>query len=339
MRIKRVGLNNALKAGDRVLVTGAAGFIGSHLVDSLIADGIKVYAMDSFINGKQENVNRAVEFFPGSIQAVDLYSLPENPSVIFHLAAVGSVPRSIAEPRLAHENNVSAFFDILEYAARLPNQPKVIFASSSSIYGDIPSEVKIEYRTGSALSPYAATKQIDEVYANVFARSYGLYCVALRLFNVFGPRQRFDSEYAAVIPTWISAMLDNRPVRIAGGWDRGRDFTPVSEVVKAFRVAADAELVRRYEAFNIGCGQMITLETVFAMLRELTGSKCQPVFMSERPGDVRSSIADTTRAQRLLDFRASCTPTQLKRHLRETVKWVKSEKDRMREMGLRETYQ
>ena len=222
--------------------------------------------------------------------------------VVFHLAAHGSVPKSIRYPMLTYGNNVSAFINLLEAIRESQRKPRLVFASSSSIYGDCPSVMKREADQGSALSPYAASKQTMESYAKLYAHVYGIQIVGLRYFNVFGPRQRADSAYAAVIPSWTAAMLRGDPVVIYGDGNHQRDFTPVSEVVWATRSAAEANL-SGCTFLNVGMGNLTSLRFLSSQLGELTGFKGETLFSSPRGGDVVASGADVTRLRQVLGER------------------------------------
>lgn len=315
----------------KAIVTGCAGFIGSHLTDSLLASGWEVIGVDNLSTGLRRNVPSLrpdFEFFEmdvGTMAATGrlLYEM-QNADVVYHLAALGSVPRSIEEPVAAHSSNVNAFVGLLESARLLKTRPRIVFASSSSVYGDCPRIMKRESDSGTALSPYAATKQAMEIYARVFAQTYGLNIVGLRYFNVFGPRQRPDSAYAAVIPAWSAAMLRGAPVMINGQGQHKRDFTPVADVVRATRAAGtclmDAGVCR---IFNVGCGRLVSLQELFVALSEITGYKRDPFIGFPRPGDVFESGADTTLLEHALGFKPDGSQETFKMRLKEVIDWMR----------------
>jgi len=227
---------------------------------------------------------------------------------VLHQAALGSVPRSMADPIGTHENNVNGFVNML-LAARDAKVKRFVYASSSSVYGDDPALPKVEQNAGQPLSPYAATKAINEVYAGVFARCFGLACIGLRYFNVFGPRQDPDGAYAAVIPRWIAALLQRRPIEIYGDGETSRDFCFIENVVQANLLAATTDNPAALnEVFNIALGETTTLNELFRLiqhaLRRADPSlpEQKPIYKDFRPGDVRHSHADISKAQRLLGY-------------------------------------
>lgn len=321
----------------RALVTGCAGFIGSHLTESLIADDWDVIGIDNLSTGLESNLANiprgALDFYHDAItnlaQVGQLDASLEECDVVFHLAALGSVPRSIEDPFSSHEANVDSFVELLEAMRRLDRRPRLVFASSSSIYGDCPRMTKRETDTGFAISPYAATKQVMETYARIYAQTYGLNIVGLRYFNVYGPRQRADSAYAAVIPTWTNAMLAGAPVTVFGtGNVPRRDFTAVADVVRATRKAGavlmDAGI---YRAFNVGCGRTVSIREIFDTLAELTGYRHPPVLSLARAGDIVESCADTTLMEHALGFKPDGSTEALRRNLHDVVEWMRRNAD------------
>jgi nucleoside-diphosphate-sugar epimerase len=308
--------------GSRVMVTGGAGFIGSHLVDRLLGDGHDVVALDDLSTGSRENLATAagaVEFIEGDIRDLNaLRTAADGADVVFHLAALPSVPRSIKSPTDSHGVNATGTLNVL-IAARDANVRRVIYASSSSIYGDTPELPKREDMTPLPLSPYAVSKLAGELYCRTFHHVYGLETVALRYFNVFGPRQCSDSEYAAVIPKFIQRLLDGEATQIFGDGEQTRSFAYVADVVEASVRAATAPASG--ETVNIAGGERITINQLDAMLRELvpTESAGEPVYGPPRAGDVRHSYADLSKAERLLGYEAR---TPLEEGLRETVAWL-----------------
>jgi UDP-N-acetylglucosamine 4-epimerase len=304
----------------RWLVTGAAGFIGSHLVERLLKLGQAVTGLDDFSTGHRANVAAAVaaagpagagrfELVEGDIRDPEACRRAmAGVELVLHQAALGSVPRSIKDPIATHEVNVTGTLRVLQ-AAREANVRRVVFASSSSVYGDHPALPKVEETVGRALSPYAASKRADEVYAGAFGACYGLEVIALRYFNVFGARQDPNGPYAAVIPLWFAGLLRGGEVIIHGDGETSRDFCYVDNVVQANLLAATtprAEAVG--QAFNVACGQRTTLNELFALIRERvarlepSAAGREPVRRPFRPGDIRHSLADVGKARSLLGY-------------------------------------
>jgi UDP-N-acetylglucosamine 4-epimerase len=320
----------------RWLVTGAAGFIGSGLVLELLSNGQSVAGLDNFSTGKRANLEdvraRAGEgnwkrfvMHEGDIRDLDACRRAcSEAELVLHQAALGSVPRSIADPVTSHESNVDGTLNML-LAARDAGARRFVFASSSSVYGDEPNLPKIESRTGRLLSPYAVTKAAGERYVEVFGHVYGLPVVSLRYFNVFGPRQDPDGPYAAVIPRWIAALLHGRTVQIFGDGETSRDFCYVANAVQANLLAALTEDAAALgETFNIAVGERATLNELFDLVRERLArhspaiAQARPEYGDFRPGDVRHSLADISKAERLLGYR----PTHsLRGGLDESMGW------------------
>lgn len=307
------------------LVTGAAGFIGSHLVERLLTLDQRVIGIDNFSTGSAKNVERVREsvasersarytFFEQDIRdrrgLCDLVA-QHVPGVILHQAALGSVPRSIAEPVASHESNVDGFINVLE-AARLSKVQRVVYASSSSVYGDIGEGPKTEESIGNCLSPYAATKRINEVYAQVYGRVYGMETVGLRYFNVFGPRQDPNGPYAAVIPRWLSALSRKEAVVIFGDGSTSRDFCYVANVVQANIQAATVKSSSAAinKVVNIACGRTTTLLQLEQILRNAVADALglspedlpKPRFEAFRKGDIAHSLADISLAREELGY-------------------------------------
>jgi UDP-glucose 4-epimerase len=289
------------------LVTGGAGFIGSHLVERLLADGGEVRILDNFSTGSEANLpflerHRArVEIVKG-----DLRDLPtveraaRGAAVIFHQAAMRSVPRSVADPLGANENNVTGTLHVLEAARRLGIR-RVVYASSSSVYGDRPDLPKREDQPPAPISPYAVSKAAGEQYAAVWSRLYGVETVGLRYFNVFGPRQDPASEYAAVIPRFILWGLRGEPLEVHGDGTQSRDFTYIDNVVHANLLAARAEGVGGL-VFNVGCGQRVSLLDVAGKIEKLLGRPLTRRHTPGRAGDVPHTLAALDRAEKLLGY-------------------------------------
>ena len=319
----------------RALVTGAAGFIGSHITDALVGGGAEVSVIDSLETGSIANlsdypIKRGVYQALQNIPLQSLIEIVESVDVIFHQAALGSVPRSIITPARTFDNNVVAFVHLLEAVRRSYNKPRVVFASSSSVYGDVPTSLKVESTTGNAVSPYAASKQAKEIYGRIYARTFNLRVVALRYFNVFGARQRVG-EYAAVIPTWIEAMVKNEQVVINGDGNTARDFTPVRRVVTANLCAASATLYKHFDEFNVSGGNLITLNDLFKVLARITSYKKSPVYVEERKGDIRGSVGDQEKIQKHLAVGGKLSLNDLNDCLEETVRYYRSQMELAKE--------
>jgi UDP-glucose 4-epimerase len=286
------------------LVTGGAGFIGSHLVEALVERGHAVRVFDNFSTGNPGNlaaVRDAVEVIDGDLS--DRAAVAEamrGVEVVFHQAALASVPRSVADPLATHEACVNGTLHLL-LAARDAGVRRVVYAASSSAYGNSERLPKRESDATGPLSPYAVAKLAGEHYCAAFTQVYGLETVRLRYFNVFGPRQPPDSPYAAVIPRFLEAMLAGRPPRLHGDGQQSRDFTYVADVVQANLRAAQAPGVCG-KVYNIACGRRTSLLELVAKINALLGTDIEPVHDAPRPGDVRHSLADISRAQEDLGY-------------------------------------
>ncbi len=288
----------------RALVTGGGGFIGSHVVDRLLEVGHEVRVLDNFATGRRENllhVSDAVELVEGDIQSYErVHTAIRGCDVVLHQAALPSVPRSVQDPLTSNAVNVIGTLNVL-LAARDADVRRVVFASSSSIYGATLDLPKSERLPTLPISPYAVAKLAGEGYCRTFHEVYGLETVALRYFNVFGPRQDPLSQYAAVIPNFIFAALrDGRP-RVFGDGDQSRDFTYVTNVVQANLLAIDAAGIAG-QTFNIACGEGISLNQVLEELRRQTGAALEVEHLDARPGDVRHSLADISLAREHLNY-------------------------------------
>lgn len=288
----------------KALVTGGAGFIGSHLVDALLERGWEVRVLDDLSTGKPANLKQAmsqIEWLQADIR--DFAALQEacqGVDVVFHLAALGSVPRSIAEPILSNQVNLDGTLHVLT-AARDAGVRRVVYSASSSVYGNTPSLPKHEGMTPTPLSPYAVTKYVGELYLKVFHQLYGLEGVGLRYFNIFGPRQDPESQYAAVIPKFVAALMAGQAPTIFGDGLTSRDFTYVANAVQANLLAADAPKAAG-AVVNIACGERFTLNELAAGLNRLLGTSLEPVYGPERAGDVKHSLADIGQARELLGY-------------------------------------
>jgi UDP-glucose 4-epimerase len=282
----------------KVVVTGGGGFIGSHLGARLASLGHDVRVLDNFATGRRSNVQamaRDVELLEGDIQSYErVHNAVRGCEVVFHQAALPSVPRSVQDPLTSNATNVIGTLNVL-LAARDEGVRRVLFASSSSVYGTNPTLPKSEELAPEPISPYAVAKLACEGYCRSFGEVYGLEAISLRYFNVFGPRQDPRSQYAAVIPNFISALLAGERPTIFGDGEQSRDFTYVENVVDANVQAMDApEAAGR--VYNVACGERITLNQLFGELRDLIGREVEPIYTDPRPGDVRHSLADVSRA-------------------------------------------
>jgi UDP-glucose 4-epimerase len=304
------------------LVTGGGGFIGSHIAATLVERGRRVRVLDNFATGRRENLAQImadIELIEGDVaDPQTARRAVAGVEIVFHQAAIPSVPRSIADPMSVHHNNTLGTLQIL-LAARDAGVKRVVFASSSSIYGDSPTLPKREDMPPAPKSPYAATKLAGEVYCQSFTDSYGLETVSLRYFNVFGPRQDPLSEYAAVIPKFITALLAGQPPTIYGDGQQTRDFTYISNVVEANLLAAEAPAASG-RVFNMACGKRISLLELVAILNDICKTNLRPEHTAPRPGDVLHSLADITLAQEVLGYKAT---TSLEEGLRQTVAWYR----------------
>jgi len=308
------------------LVTGGAGFIGSHICERLIRDGHRVRVLDNFSSGKATNLESfkdEVDVVRGDIRhAKTVADAMKDVHVVFHEAALGSVPRSVEDPLTTHEVNLTGTLNVL-MAARDAGVSRVVYASSSSVYGDTVELPKHEEMTPRPLSPYALSKLAGEHYIKVFKQVYGFEAVALRYFNIFGPRQDPESHYAAVIPKFVTALLEGRTPVIFGDGNQSRDFTFVENVVEANLLAAEADKVAD-EAFNVACGGRYSLLELLARLKALIGSDTEPVHEAARAGDVRDSQASIEAAKQALGYRVL---VDFDEGLRRTVEWYKSQAD------------
>lgn len=306
------------------LVTGAAGFIGSNLVESLLRLGQQVTGLDNFATGHRHNLEMVREavgqeawsrfsFIEGDIRNTDdcaracAGAAGGGVDFVLHQAALGSVSRSIDNPITSNEVNVTGFLNML-VAARDAKVKRFVYAASSSTYGDHPDLPKIEDRIGSPLSPYAVTKYVNELYANVFGRTYGMESIGLRYFNVFGPRQDPNGAYAAVIPQWVAALIRNDELRINGDGETSRDFCYIDNVVQANLLSALAGGEAANQVYNVAVNDRTSLNQLYGMMRELLRERFphldahQPQYVDFRRGDVRHSQADITKAATLLGY-------------------------------------
>jgi len=318
------------------LVTGAAGFIGSHLVEQLLGLDQKVVGLDNFSTGKRENlalVREAVgearwksfRFIEGDIRSLDTCAAAcDSVDVVLHQAGLGSVPRSIDKPLRTHDSNVNGFLNML-LAARDAGAARMVYASSSAVYGDHPGMPKVESELGRAMSPYGLSKRINELYADVFAACYGFRSVGLRYFNVFGPRQDPDGPYASVIPAWIGALLRGEPAYVNGDGSCARDYCHVDNVVQANLLAATVDNPQALgQSYNVAVGEQTTLNELFEIMRSSLAARlpqlaqARPVHRAPRRGDMLLSRADVAKAVRLLGYRPKF---DLRCGLEQTIDW------------------
>ncbi len=312
-------------SGLSFLVTGGAGFIGSHIVEYLLLKGAgKIRVLDNYSTGSPANIlafrkHPSFEVIEGDIRDLDTCrKAVEGMEYVLHQAALGSVPRSIKEPVKTNEVNISGFLNML-VAARDANVKRMVYAASSSTYGDHEALPKEEDKIGNPLSPYAVTKYVNELYAGVFSRTYDFHTIGMRYFNVFGPRQDPQGPYAAVIPLFIKAALQNTAASINGDGETSRDFTFVENVVQA-NIKALFAPINRHEIVNIACGDKTSLNELWKMISRDLSIDIPPVYAPDRKGDIKHSLASIKKAQRLLSYEPLIT---MQEGLKATIAWGK----------------
>jgi UDP-N-acetylglucosamine 4-epimerase len=314
----------------RILVTGGAGFIGSNLVESLLKNPQVelVRILDNLATGTIKNIEEFVsnpkfEFLEGDIRNYEAcLKATDGIDLVSHQAALGSVPRSINDPLTTNEVNISGTLNIFT-AAKENRIKRVVYAASSSTYGDHPGLPKVEDAIGNPLSPYAVTKYVNELYAKVYANAYGLQTIGLRYFNVFGPKQNPAGPYAAVIPLFIKAVLDNEPPTINGDGEHSRDFTYVANAVHANECALFTQNAKAVnEVYNVAIGERTSLNQLFEMIKEVAGSDLAPKYGPERRGDVKHSLADISKAKELMTYHPSVS---IKQGLKTTFEWYRQQ--------------
>jgi len=304
------------------VVTGGGGFIGSHIVEELLRRNEIVRVIDNFSTGKWENI----EPFEGGAEIIEAdiaegKNLPrflEGADYVIHQAAIPSVPKSILDPVKSHHANVNGTLQLLN-ASREANVKRVVYASSSSVYGDSPTLPKHEGMMPNPLSPYGAQKLFAEIYCQVFSRAYGLETVSLRYFNVFGPRQDSTSQYSGVLALFIPAVLQSKRPTIYGDGLQSRDFTYVQNVVEANLVACTVPGVAG-QVFNVACGDRITVNSMLQQINKITGKDIAPIYADPRPGDIKHSQADITRAKEHLGYQPKIS---FEEGLRNTIEWYR----------------
>jgi nucleoside-diphosphate-sugar epimerase len=305
------------------LVTGGAGFIGSNIVDELLRRGERVRVLDNFSTGREQNVADfagRVDLIRGDVREEETVDAAvKGVDYVLHQAALASVPRSIADPTSNNQVNAQGTLNIL-IAAKRHGVKRVVYASSSSVYGDSEELPKVESMMPNPKSPYAVAKLAAEYYCRVYGELHGLPTVSLRYFNVFGPRQDPGSQYSAVIPLFVKALLEGKRPNIYGDGETSRDFTFISNVVNANLLACAAN-VTGARVYNIACGGRYTLNQLFAALRERIGSRVEPVYGPARPGDVKHSMADIARIQKDLGYQVGVS---FEEGIDRTVQWYQT---------------
>lgn len=306
------------------LITGGAGFIGSNIIEYLLKYGAKrVRILDNFSTGLRRNIepflnNQNFELIEGDIRDLQTcVRAVEGIDFVSHQAALGSVPRSIEDPITTNAVNISGFLNMLT-AAKNAGVKRLIYAASSSTYGDHPGLPKIEDKIGNPLSPYAVTKYVNELYGSVYSKVYNFHTIGLRYFNVFGPRQNPNGQYAAVIPLFIEAALNKKAPVINGDGETSRDFTFVENAVEANIKALFAENIIRHEVLNIAFGEQITLNELWKHISNLTGTDIYPDYAPERKGDVKHSLANIGKAKALINYNPKVS---VKEGLKSAIEW------------------
>ncbi|MBI4962210.1 MAG: NAD-dependent epimerase/dehydratase family protein [Desulfomonile tiedjei] len=318
------------KGNKRILITGGAGFIGSHLVEGSLELGYQVRVLDNFSTGRRANLeglgnarwkpNKDFELIEGDIRDMEaVHRATTGMDAVLHQAALGSVPRSVEDPITTQQVNADGTLNVF-LAARDCSVSRVVYASSSSVYGDSEVLPKREGQEGLPLSPYALTKRVNEDYGRLFKGLYAFETVGLRYFNVYGPRQDPESDYAAVIPRFVKALVSGRQPVIFGTGEQSRDFTYVKDVVAANLLALDAPAEACGAGYNIGRGERTTLLELLRTLQELLGTQIEPRHDAPRPGDVMHSLADTSLAAKMLGFTAG---HDLRQGLGESITWYR----------------
>jgi len=310
------------------LITGGAGFIGSNIVTYLMKyNAGKVVVLDNLSNGYLSNIEQFIgqpnfEFIEGDITDLETCKMAlKGVDYVSHQAALGSVPRSIENPLATHLANATGFLNVLT-AAKESDVKRIVFASSSSVYGDSKELPKVEENIGKQLSPYAVSKHTKELYAKVFADVYGLDVIGLRYFNIFGPNQNPSGPYAAAIPLFMDAVLKNKAPFINGDGEQSRDFTFVENAVQANIKSLLSDKEVKGKIINIACGGRVTINELFNSIKNIVGNDIQPIYREDRPGDVKDSLANISLAQNLIDYNPS---VGIDEGLSITIDWFKKE--------------
>jgi UDP-N-acetylglucosamine 4-epimerase len=313
----------------KILVTGGAGFIGCNLVEALLnkPEVTSVRVLDNLATGTTRNIepflsDSRFEFMEGDIRSYDTcVEACAGINAISHQAALGSVPRSINDPLTTNEVNITGTLNIFT-AAKESGIRRVVYAASSSTYGDHPGLPKVEDRIGNPLSPYAVTKYANELYAKVYASAYGMELIGLRYFNIFGPKQNLQGPYAAVIPLFIKAILNNEPPVMNGDGEHSRDFTFVANAVQSNILSLFTQKKEALnQVYNIACGVQTSLNELFEMLKAIAGSDLAPKYGPERKGDVKHTLADISKAATLLQYQPE---VDIREGLKQTFEWYRS---------------
>jgi UDP-N-acetylglucosamine 4-epimerase len=307
------------------LVTGAAGFIGSHLVEYLLQHNAKkIIGIDNLSNGNENNIANFLPYKNFSFHKADItdfntcVTFCNQADFVLHQAALGSIPRSIANPLDTHASNATGFLNLLE-AARKSGVKRMVYASSSSVYGDNVDLPKVEHKTGKPLSPYAVSKVTNELYAHTYAQIHKMQVIGLRYFNIYGPRQNTKGPYAAAIPLFIESLLNNQTCFINGDGEQSRDFTFVENAVQANIKALFTENSEAFgNVINVACGQKISINEIFKKINKTLKYQAEPVFREERLGDVRNSLADISKAKQWLNYKPEIF---FEEGIEQTVKW------------------
>ena len=310
------------------LITGGSGFIGSNIVEYLINNNARhVRVLDNLLTSSRVNIEKFIahpnfEFIEGDIRDIETcHRVCKGIDYVSHQAALGSVPRSVKDPIATHSINSTGFLNIL-VAARDAQVKQFVYASPSSVYGDHPVLPKIESETGNPLSPYAVSKKTNELYANVFASTYGMKIIGLRYFNVFGPNQSPSGAYAAVIPLFMQAVLDHKAPMIDGDGEQTRDFTYVENAVQAnIRAMLTKNSSALNQVYNVAVGERISVNQLYAMIAQLVNSDLKPIHRQTRPGDIRDSLADISKAQNLLEYQPEIKAAE---GLKYTFEWFRN---------------
>lgn len=303
------------------LITGVAGFIGSHLAEALLERGDRVRGFDNLATGKLENVPGAVDFIEGDLADAEAVAHAcVDVDAILHQGALPSVPRSVKDPRTSHRANIEGTFNLLE-GARAAGVRRVLYAASSSAYGNQPGFPRVETMRPEPVAPYPVQKMAGELYMQSYARVYGMETVCMRYFNIFGPRQAPDSPYSGVIARWCREMLAGVQPIIQGDGEQGRDFTYITNAVSANLLALAAPAVNvAGQVFNVACGERHTVNDLYRVLAKLTGFTGSPVYTEGRAGDVRSSLANISAAREAFGYEPL---VGLEEGLRRTVEWTR----------------